>query len=39
MSGVGTAFLEPDLSGDMARARDLMELVEGLEAICTRERE
>ena len=30
---------EPDLNGDMARARDLMEWVEELEAIYNRERE
>ena len=30
---------EPDLNGDMARARDLMELIEELEAICTRQKE
>ena len=30
---------EPDLNGDMARARDLMEWVEELEAIYYRERE
>ena len=30
---------EPDLNGDMARAGDLMELIEELEAIRTRKRE
>ena len=30
---------EPDLNGDMARAQDLMQLIEELEAICTRQKE